>query len=61
MSHAVNAQSQSYRIANIVLVISFMVASYAAWQGVVKLSNDDCVSVTETLATGATQTIRSCS
>lgn len=44
MSHAINAQSQSYRIADIVLVSNLMVASCSAWQGVMKLSNDDCVS-----------------
>lgn len=61
MSEPVSPKPYGYRVAWIAASIALVVAVVAVRQAVVKLSNDDCTSVTSTLANGTTQTIQTCS
>lgn len=61
MSQTVSPKLHSYRMAWIAATIGLVIAVVAVREAVVKLSNDDCTSVTTTLSNGAAQTVRTCS
>ncbi|RYE64792.1 MAG: hypothetical protein EOO83_00225 [Oxalobacteraceae bacterium] len=61
MVEPVIPKPQSSRAAWIAAAIGLAFIGIAARDAVVKLSNDDCKSVTTTLSNGAVQNVRSCS
>lgn len=61
MSEPISQKPQSYRVAVIAAALGLAVLVIAAREAVVKLSNDDCVSVTRSLPNGSTQTVQTCS
>ena len=61
MSKPVSPKPHSYRVAWIAAAIGLVLAVVAVRGVVVKLSNDDCTSVTTTHSSGVTQMVRTCS
>jgi hypothetical protein len=61
MSESISPKSYGNRLAWIFATIALVVAVAAIWKAVVKLSEDDCTSVTTTLPNGTAQTVRTCS